>query len=59
MEDIRSYLDKFEDKSEKDGVYFDKDGMFIEDFDFPLNLMFSDAVLVEGGFEKALSILIK
>jgi len=59
MEDIRSYLDKFADKNKKDGVYFDKNGMFIEDFDFPLNLMFSDTIIVEGGFEEALSALLQ
>jgi nucleoside 2-deoxyribosyltransferase len=54
MDDTRSYLDKFVEKNEKDGVSFDKNGMFIEDFDFPLNLMFSDTIIVEGGFKEAL-----
>jgi len=59
MDDNRSYLDKFVDKHEENGLFLDKDNMIIEDFNFPLNLMFSSAIIVKGGFEEALSMLIK
>lgn len=59
MEDTRSYVDKFEEKNEENGIFFDQKGMFIEDFNYPLNLMFSDATIVQGGFKEALSVLIK
>jgi len=54
MDDMRSYLDKFVDKNKKNEVFVDKNEMFIEDFDFPLNLMFSDSIIVEGDFKEAL-----
>lgn len=54
MDDTRSYLDKFVEKNKKNGVFVDKNEMFIEDFDFPLNLMFSNTIIVEGGFKEAL-----
>ncbi len=56
MDDIRSYLQKSTCKAKKDDVV-DKDGMFIEDFNFSLNLMFSACSIVEGGFKKAIKSL--
>ena len=40
----------------KDDVV-DKDGMFIEDFDFSLNLVFCNSNIVESGFEEAIKTL--
>lgn len=54
MDDDRSYLDKIPNKKEKNGVFYDENSMFIEDFDFPLNLMFSNCKIVQGGFSEAL-----
>ncbi len=53
MEDTRSYLQKSTCKAKKDDVV-DKDGMFIEDFNFSLNLMFSACNIVKGGFKEAI-----
>ena len=41
-------------KINEDGVVTDKNGASIEDFDMPLNLMFSDFTVFEGDFEDAL-----
>jgi hypothetical protein len=41
-------------KVNEDGVVTDKDGAHLEDFDSPLNLMFSDFTVFEGDFEAAL-----
>ncbi len=49
MTDTSSYLQKSTCKVKKDDIV-DKDGMFIEDFNFSLNLMFSDCNIVKGGF---------
>jgi nucleoside 2-deoxyribosyltransferase len=56
MDDRRAYKEKL---TCKDPHTPDRDtnGMFIEDFDFPLNLMFSDCIIVQGGFEDALKSL--
>ena len=56
MQDNRSYLQKSTCKAKKD-VLLDKDGMFIEDFDFSLNLMFCECNIVKGGFKDAIKIL--
>ncbi len=56
MEDTRSYLQKSTCKAKKDDVV-DKDGMFIEDFNFSLNLMFSACNIVKGGFKEAIKSL--
>ena len=58
MDDDRSYLDKFPKKNEQNGIFFDENGMFIENFDFSLNLMFSACKVVKGGFEEALALVI-
>lgn len=58
-EDI-SYLESFSDQEkflwESDKTYVDKDNMFIEDFEYPLNLMIACSVehIVQGGFEDTL-----
>jgi nucleoside 2-deoxyribosyltransferase len=51
MDDTRAYKEKLTCKASDT---LDTKGMFIEDFDFPLNLMFSDCKIVEGGFKEAL-----
>ena len=56
MDDIRSYLQKATCKAKKDDIV-DKDGMFIENFNFSLNLMFSACSIVEGEFKKAIKSL--
>ena len=56
MDDTRSYLQKSTCKAKKDDLV-DKDGMFIEDFNFSLNLMFSACSIIEGGFIKAIKSL--
>ena len=53
-----SYLNTFE-KDElilKDGLYWDKDNFFVEDFDHPINLMIACSIdeMVIGNFEEAL-----
>jgi nucleoside 2-deoxyribosyltransferase len=53
MDDTRAYKQKLTCKSKIDERK-DVNGMFIEDFDFPLNLMFSDCKIVQGGFEEAI-----
>lgn len=54
MDDIREYKVKLTCKVNE---VCDKDGMLIEDFEYPLNLMFSDCEIVEGGFEEAIKSL--
>ncbi len=53
MKDTRDYLQKSTCK-DKNNPAVDKNGMFIEDFNFSLNLMFSACKVVEGGFEEAI-----
>ncbi|WP_024954166.1 nucleoside 2-deoxyribosyltransferase [Sulfurospirillum arcachonense] len=56
MEDTRDYKQKCTCKDEnRDNV--DKNGMFIEDFNYPLNLMFLDCNIVQGGFQEAIHFL--
>lgn len=54
MNDTREYKEKL---SCKDSEKEDIQGMYIEDFNFPLNLMFSDCKIVKGGFEQAVKAL--
>ena len=41
-------------RQEEDGTVTDKDGRSIEDFNRPLNLMFSEFTVFEGTMEEAL-----
>jgi nucleoside 2-deoxyribosyltransferase len=63
MEKNQSYLDTFSINEKKliNNVYTDNDNMFIEDFDYPINLMIACSVekIVFGGFEDSLKELIK
>jgi nucleoside 2-deoxyribosyltransferase len=58
MKDTSNYIDRFETKDKQliDGVVYDKNGMIIEDFDYPLNLMLSCSIkeIVCGSFEDVL-----
>jgi nucleoside 2-deoxyribosyltransferase len=54
MDNILDYKQKITCKRNED---CDKDGMSIEDFGLPLNLMFSDCKMVQGGFEEAMKTL--
>ncbi|MBQ3009360.1 MAG: nucleoside 2-deoxyribosyltransferase [Oscillospiraceae bacterium] len=56
IDDTRPMKERFKGvkKINEDGVVTDKNGASIEDFDMPLNLMFSDFTVFEGDFEDAL-----
>lgn len=56
IDDARPMKQRFKGvtKVNDEGVLCDKDYYTIEDFDMPLNLMFSDFTVFEGGFEDAL-----
>lgn len=55
----RDYVEGFASKKEEDGIFWDEDDRFIEDFGHPLNLMIACSVLelVEGGFEDVLRVM--
>ena len=56
LDDARPMKERFKGvtKVDENGVLCDKDYNRIEDFDMPLNLMFSDFTVFEGKFEDAL-----
>ncbi len=56
IDDARPMKERFKGvkKVNENGVVTDKDGANLEDFDMPLNLMFSDFTVFEGDFEAAL-----
>lgn len=56
IDDARPMKERFKGvtKTDENGVLTDKNGANIEDFDMPLNLMFSDFTVFEGGLEEAL-----
>ena len=56
MNSTRSYVEQFLNKKEENGLFWDEDDRFIEDFNHPINLMVACSVikLVEGDFEDAL-----
>ncbi len=56
MDDTRDYIQKSTCR-DKNSPIFDKNGMFIEDFGFSLNLMFSACRVVKGGFLEAIKTL--
>jgi nucleoside 2-deoxyribosyltransferase len=56
MDDCRDYIQKSTCK-DKNNPTIDKKGMFIEDFGFSLNLMFSACRVVNGGFKEAIKTL--
>jgi len=56
LENTAAYIEQFQDKREKDGMYWDDKNRFIEDFDHPVNLMIACSCreIVRGGFEDVL-----
>ena len=56
IDDARPMRERFKGvtKVREDGVITDKNGAKLEDFDSPLNLMFCDFTVFEGGLEEAL-----
>lgn len=56
LEDARPMKQRFKGvtKTDQQGRLCDKDGAHLEDFDMPLNLMFCDFTVFEGGLEEAL-----
>ncbi|WP_373073408.1 nucleoside 2-deoxyribosyltransferase [Sulfurimonas sp.] len=58
MEDCSDYIDRFSknETSVKENYTLDKDGLIIEDFNHPINLMIACSVdgIIEGGFEDVL-----
>ena len=56
IDDARPMPQRFKGvkKVREDGTVTDKDGANLEDFDSPLNLMFCDFTIFEGGLEDAL-----
>ena len=61
MKSTRSYREQFQNPKEEDGMFWDEDERFIEDFDHPINLMLACSAieLVEGGFEDVLKSISK
>lgn len=56
MDRASSYLEQFETKKEEGKMFWDEDDRFIEDFDYPINLMIACSVLeiIHGDFEDVL-----
>lgn len=56
LDDARPRIERFKGvkKTREDGTVTDKDGRSIEDFNRPLNLMFSEFTVFEGTMEEAL-----
>ena len=56
IDDARPMKERFKGvkKVKEDGTATDKDGANLEDFDSPLNLMFCEFTIFEGGLEEAL-----
>lgn len=56
-----AYLDQFQDKREMDGLFWDDQNRFIEDFDYPLNLMVACSCddIIEGSFRDVLEFVHK
>lgn len=56
IDDTRPMIERFKGvtKTNTDGALTDKDGYSIENFDMPLNLMFSDFTIFKGSLEDAL-----
>jgi len=56
-----SYLEQFSNLQEKDGMFWDEKGRFVEDFNHPINLMLSCSChsIIHGSFEDVLKIMQK
>jgi len=56
MDSTEDYIDTFSNTTQEDGLEYDENEMFIEDFSHPINLMIacSTTKIIEGDFEKVL-----
>ena len=56
MKSKHAYIEEFPNRKEKDGMCWDEEGRFIEDFDHPINLMIacSCTEIIEGTFSDVL-----
>jgi len=63
MSNASSYADQFRDDEKEllDGEPVDKDGVYIENFNHPLNLMIACSAIkiIEGGFEDVIKLITK
>ena len=60
MDSTKDYIDTFSNTTQgDDGLVYDEFGMFIEDFNHPINLMIacSTTKIIAGGFEDVLTLL--
>ncbi len=59
MKSCRDYTQEFPNAKEENGMLWDEEGRFIEDFNHPINLMIacSTIEIVEGGFEDVLKLI--
>jgi len=59
MQSKRSYIEQFSATKEDKGLFWDEEDRFIEDFDYPINLMIacSTIEIVEGNFEDVLKLI--
>lgn len=57
MENTKDYIDTFSNTIKgEDGLVYDENGMFIEDFSYPINLMIACSInkITQGSFEDVL-----
>lgn len=61
IETQTQYIQQFKSKKEENGMFWDEKDRFIEDFDYPINLMIACSTIdiVEGGFEEVLKLINK
>ncbi len=58
LDSLKPYKKRFDNVVEEAGGLYDHEGMVIEDFEYPLNLMLACSIeLVEGGFEDVLRVM--
>lgn len=59
MDSKRDYIKQFSVKKEENGVFWDEEDRFIEDFNHPINLMIacSTIEIIEGAFEDVLKLI--
>lgn len=59
MNSTCDYIERFSGKKEDDGIFWDEEDRFIEDFNHPINLMIacSTIEIVEGGFVDVLKLI--
>ncbi len=59
MQSKRHYIEQFSELKEENGMFWDTEDRFVEDFEHPINLMIacSTQEIVEGSFEDVLKLL--